>query len=330
MHRSLRRPMAALAVLALPLALATACGGGDDASDKGASSGGASGGTTKVTVGVIPIVDVAPIYLGIQKGFFSDEGLDLKLQTAQGGAAIVPAVMSNQYQFGFSNVTSLLLGSSQGLGLKIVASGNASTGDVSKDFGGVVVKAGSSIKTAADLAGKKIAVNTLNNINTTTVNQAVREAGGDPSGITYVELGFPDIEPAIEKGDVDAGQLVEPFLTQALDAGDRLVSANYAATDANLEVGAYFTSSAYAAKNPKVVQEFAAAMNKSLEYADSHQDEARQILKTCTDIDDATLAKITLPKWPTAINRGAVQKLSDLAVEDGLFKTAPDLDKLLP
>lgn len=328
MHRTLRRPMAALAVLALPVALATACGSGNDnASDNGSGSGG---GTTKVTVGVIPIVDVAPIYLGIQKGFFSDEGLDVKLQTAQGGAAIVPAVMSNQYQFGFSNVTSLLLGSSQGLGLKIVASGNASTGDVKKDFGGVVVKADSPIKTAADLAGKKIAVNTLNNINTTTVNESVRQAGGDPAGIKYVELGFPDIAPAIDKGDVDAGQLVEPFLTQAIDAGDRLVVSNYAATDPNLEVGSYFTSASYAAKNPKVVQEFTAAMNKSLQYADSHSDEARDILKSYTDIDAATLAKITLPKWPTEINREAVQKLNDLAIKDGLYKTAPDLDKLLP
>lgn len=328
MHRTLRRPMAALAVLALPVALATACGSGNDnASDNGSGSGG---GTTKVTVGVIPIVDVAPIYLGIQKGFFSDEGLDVKLQTAQGGAAIVPAVMSNQYQFGFSNVTSLLLGSSQGLGLKIVASGNASTGDVKKDFGGVVVKADSPIKTAADLAGKKIAVNTLNNINTTTVNESVRQAGGDPAGIKYVELGFPDIAPAIDKGDVDAGQLVEPFLTQAIDAGDRLVVSNYAATDPNLEVGSYFTSASYAAKNPKVVQEFTAAMNKSLQYADSHSDEAREILKSYTDIDAATLAKITLPKWPTEINREAVQKLNDLAIKDGLYKTAPDLDKLLP
>ena len=66
-------------------------------------------GKTQVTVGVIPIVDVAPIYLGVEQGFFGDENLEVKLETAQGGAAIVPAVVSGQYQFGFSNTTSLLL-----------------------------------------------------------------------------------------------------------------------------------------------------------------------------------------------------------------------------
>ncbi len=108
-------------------------------------------------------------------------------------------MVAGQYQFGFSNLTSLLLGSSTGLDLKVVAAGNATTGDVAKDFGGVVVPAGSPIKSPKDLAGKKIAVNTLNNINTTTINEMVRKDGGDPSGIQYVELGFPDIEPAVEK-----------------------------------------------------------------------------------------------------------------------------------
>ncbi len=79
-----------------------------------------------------------------------------------------------------------------------------------------------------------------------------------------------------------------------------------------------------------MVKEFTDAMNKSLEYAAAHEDETRDILTTYTDIDAATLAKITLPKFPTTIDRDAVQKLSDLAVQDGLYKTAPDLDKLLP
>jgi NitT/TauT family transport system substrate-binding protein len=326
MHRSVPWRVRAAAVLALvaPLALA-GCGG---SSDGGSSTG--SGGTTKVTVGVIPIVDVAPLYLGVKKGFFSDEGLDVDLQTAQGGAAIVPAVMSGQYQFGFSNATSLLLGASKGLDLRVVAAGNATTGAEGKDFGAVIVKGDSPIRSAADLAGKKVAVNTLNNINTTTVNEAVRKAGGDPSGIQYVELPFPDIVSAVAKGDVDAGQVVEPFLTQALDSGDRQVSSNYAATDPNLMIGLYFTSGTYADKNAALVKSFTAAMDKSLQYADSHPDEARQIVSTYTDIDEATLAKITLPKWPTAIPTDAVQKLADLAVQDGLMEKAPDLSSLLP
>src|SRR5690349_14701590 len=84
----------------------TACGGN---SSTGPATPAPPGQPDKVTTGVIAIVDVAPIYLGKQQGFFSKRNIDLTLQTAQGGAAIVPSVLNGQYQFGFSNVTSLLL-----------------------------------------------------------------------------------------------------------------------------------------------------------------------------------------------------------------------------
>ncbi|WP_244313861.1 ABC transporter substrate-binding protein, partial [Streptomyces olivochromogenes] len=111
----MRRLLAGLAVGSF-LVAASACGssGGGGASDKNASSGG----TTTVKVGVIPIVDVAPLYLGQQKGFFSKRGLKLSMTTAQGGAAIVPGVVSGQFQFGFSNMTSLMIAQSQNVPVK--------------------------------------------------------------------------------------------------------------------------------------------------------------------------------------------------------------------
>jgi len=219
-RQPLRRAVTGIAVLALPLYLA-ACGGGSSTSESTDTASAASsedtGGDalTSVTVGIIPIVDVAPLYLGVEKGFFKDAGLDVKTEKAQGGAAIVPAVVSNQYQFGFSNSVSLMLAQSKGLDLKVVSNGNSTTGVEGKDFGAVVVKDDSTIQGAKDLEGKKVAVNTLNNINTVTINESVRKAGGDPSKVTYVELPFPEIAPAVAKGDVDAGQVVEPFTTIA-------------------------------------------------------------------------------------------------------------------
>jgi NitT/TauT family transport system substrate-binding protein len=287
-------------------------------------------GTTELKVGVIPIVDVAPVYLGVQKGFFAERKLKLALETAQGGAAIVPGVVSGQYQFGFSNTTSLLLAGAQGLPVKAVANGVASTGTDGKDFGAVVVKGDSPIRTAEDLAGKKVAVNTLRNINTTTVNNVVREAGGDPSTITYVELPFPDIAPAVAKGAVDAGQVVEPFLTIAAGQGDRQVASNYAGTAPGLTVGLYFTSKDFAERNAGAVEGFRAAMAKSLDYASSHPAEARAALATYTKIDPAVREKLVLPTWPAEVDRASVQKLSDLAVKDGLLPRQPDLNALLP
>ncbi|GGM47892.1 ABC transporter substrate-binding protein [Dactylosporangium sucinum] len=319
-----RRSVLALGAFAT---LVTAAGCGDGGTGTAPTS---SGGVTKVKIGVIPIVDVAPIYLGVKQGFFTAEGLDVTLETAQGGAAIVPAVVSGQYQFGFSNTTSLLLANSQGLPLKVAAAGVASTGKEGEDFGAVVVKADSPIKTAKDLAGKRIAVNTLKNINTTTINNVVKKAGGDPSTISFVELAFPDIAAAVAKGDVDAGQVVEPFLTIATGQGFRQVVSNYAGTDADLTVGMYFTSQQFAQQNPKLVTAFTAAMQKSMEYAAAHPDEVRAVLSTYTKIDPAVQAKLVLPKWPSAVDRDSVQLLGDLAKADGLITKPLTLDTLLP
>jgi NitT/TauT family transport system substrate-binding protein len=322
-RRNRRGAVGALAVAVTVTALLAGCGG--------TSSGSAAGsGPTAVTVGVIPIVDVAPIYLGIKQGFFKTQGLDLKLQTAQGGAAIIPGIVSGQYQFGFSNTTSLLLAASKGLPLKVVSAGVASTGKQGADFGAVVVKQGSPIRTAADLAGKRVAVNTLQNINTTTVNKAVRDAGADPSGITYTELAFPDIVPAIAKGDVDAGQVVEPFLTIAKQQGMREVSSNYAVTDPDLMVGLYFTSQSYAQKNAGTVQKFSTAMKQSLAYADGHPDDARAILSTYTKLDPGVQKAVTLPRWPDDVATSSITVLAGLAVQDKLITQSPDLSTLLP
>src|SRR3954447_7428376 len=142
--RRLLTPIAALAVLAT-----AACG----ASDSGPSAS-ADGGTTHVKVGVIPIVDVAPIYLGVEQGFFKNHDIDLELVQATGGAALLPGVVARDFQVAFSNVTSTLLAGSQNIPVRMVAEGNPSTGDPATDFAGIVVKGDSPIQTPADLAGK--------------------------------------------------------------------------------------------------------------------------------------------------------------------------------
>jgi NitT/TauT family transport system substrate-binding protein len=324
MRKLLSAAVVALTVAALPGI--AACGGNSSKAPPASSPGQVD----KVNVGVIAIVDVAPIYLGKQKGFFTKHNIDLTLTTAQGGAVIVPGVVSGQYQFGFSNVTSLVLAKSRNLPIKMVSNGVASTGEVGKDFGGTVVKANSPIKTAADLAGHTVSVNNLKNIGDTTVRATVRKAGGDPKAVKFVELAFPDMPAALAANRVDAAFVVEPFLTTLVSQGDRVVAWNYAEPAPDLTVAAYFTSQQEIAKNPDLVKRFQAAMTESLAYADSHPDEVRGVLATYTKITPDIAAKLTLPKWPPAVNKASVQTLADLAVGDGLIDKVPDLDSLLP
>jgi NitT/TauT family transport system substrate-binding protein len=129
---------------------------------------------------------------------------------------------------------------------------------------------------------------------------------------------------------VDAGQLVEPFLTIATQKGDRQVVSNLAATDPDLTVGMYFTSASYAQKSAQVVTKFVTAMTKSMKYASDNPDAARKILGTYTKIETAVQDALVLPRWPAQIDRESVETLADLAVQDKLFTKKPDLSTLLP
>ncbi|MEV0591935.1 ABC transporter substrate-binding protein [Nonomuraea cavernae] len=285
------------------------------------------GGKTKVNAGVIAIVDTAPIHLGKAKGFFDEQNIDLTITPVQGGAASISGAVSGQFQFAFANTTSLLTAKQQGLDVKVVANGVSSTGEQGKDFSAVLVKPDSPIKTAKDLAGKKISVNQLKNIGDTTVRASVRKAGGDPAGIEFVELPFPDAPAALENGRVDAIWVVEPFVSQAISQGARPVAWNFADAAPNLTVAMYFTTGT---TDPELTKRFTAAMSKSLEWANGHPDEVRDVLKTYTKISPEVIAKIYLPKWPAQVNRESVQTIADLALADGVLKDKVDVSSLMP
>lgn len=322
----MRRLLAGLTAGAF-LLVATACGSSDGGSP---DAGTSSGGVTTVKLGLIPIVDVAPLYLGQRKGFFRKHKLKLEFTLAQGGAAIVPGVASGQFQFGFSNVTSLMVAQAGGVPVRAVANGNASTGVRGEDFSELMVKKDSPIKSAKDLAGRKVAINTLKNINETAVRESVRKAGGDPDQVTFVELAFNQMPAALDQGQIDAASVVEPASATIKSQGGRIIASPLVDVAPDLTVAMYFTSTQYAQQHPDVVKRFQEATAESLSYADAHPDEARHIVTTYTEIPASVLDRVTLPKWPADANRASIEALMKLGERDGLFKKTPDLDQLLP
>ncbi|WP_343233363.1 ABC transporter substrate-binding protein [Streptomonospora sp. PA3] len=304
------------------LLASTACGGGQE------GGGGDSGGTQSITVGAIPIVDVAPLHLGLDQGIFEKHGIDLEIKNTTGGAQAVPSVVSGEFDFAFGNITSIMVGRDNDLPLTIVANGVTSTGEQGNDFGAVVVPEGSDITDAKGLEDSTIAVNNLKNIGDTTVRNSVRKAGGDSDTIEFVELPFPEMPAALERGDVDAAWLVEPFLTSALNNGATEVASNFVDAHKNLSVAYYFTTEQVVAQDPELVDNFTAAIEESMTYADEHPDEVRRILGEYTEIEPEVIEQIRLPRWPNGYNQESAQAVGELLVHDGVVEDQPDMDKL--
>ncbi|WP_343046462.1 ABC transporter substrate-binding protein [Alpinimonas psychrophila] len=292
-----------------------------------AESGGAAA-PTAITVGVIPIVDTAPIWLGNEQGFFAEEGLDLTVQVTTGGAAAVPGVVSGDYAFAFGNLVSVMVARDAGLDLRYVANGNSTAG--TPDFGAIIVRGDSPITSASDLAGKTVSVNNLQNIGDTTIRQVVEDDGGDSSTIQFVEVAFPDAEAAVENSQVDAAWILAPFLNSAVANGARVISYNFAEFDADLDIAGYFTSGETIMNDPELVTKFQTAMNRSLEYAQANPDEVRRIVTTYTSMTADQLQTMVLPAFRVNFNIPAATKLGAAAVKFGTIKTAPDLTVMLP
>ncbi len=312
--------------------LLAGCGSGtpsDTTASAGATATAAGSPGAADQVGVLPIVDVATIYIAMTRGIFADHGLTVETTLAQGGAAIVPAVVSGSSMFGFSNLTSLLIGRSRGLDLVAVAPGSGSNGEVGGDYFAVVVGADSAISDGAALSGATIAVNTLQNINDTTLKAAVRDAGGDPDGIEYLEVAFPDMPAALANGQVDAIAVGEPFLTIAKDQGARVVLSSYAAPIDDMTVSAYFTNQAALQDEPEKVEAFQRAMGEAQEIARSDEAAVRAVLPEYTSLEADLIERIILPDFPERINRESTQALADLAEADGLLESPVDVGNLL-
>jgi NitT/TauT family transport system substrate-binding protein len=326
----MRRKLAAL-LLSTALLTAAACGS-DDGNGNGNGDDGGGDGPDVVELGLIPIVDVAPLFLGDQQGFFADQNIEIaEPDFGAGGAAIIPGVESGQFDFGFSNVISLMLAQEGGIDLRVVSNGNNSTGVDGEDFGSLMVPVDSPVESAAELSEATIGINTLNNIADTVVRASVRNAGGDPSTINFVGVEFPAMLDELAAGNIDAAFPVEPFQTAIREAGvGRSIASSWVDAAPNLTVAVYFTSAELAESNPDLVERFAAAMAESLAYADANPDEVRAILSEYTQIEPETAEALTLPTWPAEINRESTEQLAELALGDGILTQAPDLDALLP
>jgi NitT/TauT family transport system substrate-binding protein len=322
--RRRRRNGARCLVVALTVAvgLVAGCGGG--------GGGGAStAGPAKVTVQDVAGVPSTFLSFGVQKGLFRKQGLDLKVVPAQGGAAIIPAVLSGKVQFGGSNLVSVLLATSKGLPIQVVAPGTSAPDTTSKDFVGIVVRGDSRIRTPKQLEAKTIAINTLNNVNDVTDKAALEKQGVDVSKLKFTEVDLPDMEAALAARRVDAITPIEPFLTSALQAGNRLIARPYVQTKPGLEVGSYLASKQYISEHPDVVRRFAAGVRETGAYVAQHPGELRNVLATKGKVPAKLARKMALPVWHAQVDMASLQLYATLMKRFGLVKEQPSVKDVL-
>jgi NitT/TauT family transport system substrate-binding protein len=317
--------LAALGALAIAL---TGCGDDENESGGGGGTSGAQQEMVKVPIGTLPIANAAPMYIGMEKGFFRDEGIELEPKVAQSGQELITGLISDDTQFAFIGWTSSFIGAARGLPIKAVVNADNAADTAEAEWQSVMSKKGSGIRKASDLAGKTVGVNALKGVAEVGLKAALEKQGVAPSSVKLLEVPFPESPAALDAGRVDAVWAPEPFLSAILAQGGHEVMRPIFELGAGFPNGTYITSEK-ALGEDDLVERFARAMNKSTQYASENPEEARAQIPKFTQIPPETAAKMRLPVWKTEIDREALTELASYSLKYKIIEKEVDVDSLI-
>jgi NitT/TauT family transport system substrate-binding protein len=305
--RARRLSLAATGGLAVALLAACTSSG----SSNSATTASAHLEKTTITVGALPVVDSAGLYLAQQNGYFKQAGLNVQIRPVAQSPLAIPEMKKGTIDVvaGANYVSFFQAAQVGGLPVKLLVDGESCTNDTFE----VLALPGSGITSPAGLAHKTIAVNITNNIQTMLTNTALQAAGVDPASVKYVKVPFPDMGTALHSGAVDAISVVEPFITvNELKWGAQPVMSTCTGPTANFPISGFFALSSFTQKYPNTARAFVAALERGQALADSNRADVSEILPTyIPHLTANQAAVVNLGQYPTALDTTHLQRVAD-------------------
>lgn len=322
--RHYRSRIGALLGLVLAVSLATACGS-DSESDEGGGGNGLE--KPKIKVAMLSLPNNAPYYIALKEKLFEKEGLDVETQPVAQSPLAYPALQKGDIDLVFANDASLLVGHDKGtMKVNLIAEGTT----LRSKFMGVLVMPNSPIKTIQDLQGRSLSVHVLNNIQAITFNSILQSNNVDPKKVKYKAVLFPNMGTALQKGDVDAIHIVEPFLSDVQKSlGARLIADGGGEPVTDLPMDGYFALEEWAKKYPKTAAAFQRAMQKAQQLAADRKRVEAVMPSYAKGINQATASIMTMPGYPTSNNVARVQRLIDVMRQQGQITNSLDAKSIV-
>lgn len=305
------------------------------ASSGGATPTGGTGGGDQKQIDIVAGVAATPsstnLLIGIKQGYFADEGLNVTTAPIATGAGAIAQLVNGQLQVALGGLSGTITAASQGIPIVFVSGGVTDSETDGQTQYGTLVKPDSGITSFKDLAGKKVALNSVNCCWDFWTREAVAKDGGDQSSLQLVQLPFAQQVDALKNGQVDAITTQQPFVKQAemagfVTLGDPAAIAYDDPKNGNTD---YFMAKSFVDANPDVVERWRKALQKSADYANDHPDEVRAMIVSTTKTDPKLVDAAPVPHYTSELNTDSIQKEADFLVKYGVLESAPSIDQLV-
>jgi NitT/TauT family transport system substrate-binding protein len=231
----------------------------------------------------------AYVYVAAAKGYFEQAGFDVSITAGNGSEDNLKLIAAGKVDYAPVDFTAAVVArANEGLPVKIVSLVHQHT--LSAEF----AVAGGPIKTAKDLAGKKIG-DFPGSTTEVMFPLFARKVGIDPTSVTFVPAN-PQSEPALlASGKLDAvGQFTVGVPLYQAATKKHILVFPYAKYFPSLMGIGIAASDAKIAHDPAQVKAFVAALNKGLVYALAHPAEAGEIMHRAQPLVNAAIAAAEL------------------------------------
>lgn len=228
---------------------------------------------TKVTLNeVAHSIFYAPQYVAIEEGYFKDEGLDLALVTGFGADKTMTAVISGEADIGFMGAEASVYAYQEGATDPVV------------NFAQLTQRAGNFLVAREkmpdfkweDLKDKKVLGGRKGGMPEMVFEYILRKNGLDPQKDLTIDqsIDFGSTAAAFT-GDTSADFTVEfePSATALEKEGAGYVVASLGVDSGYVPYTSYSAKTSYMEKNPEIIQKFTNALQKGMEYVQSHTPE---------------------------------------------------------
>lgn len=235
---------------------------------------------TTVRIGM-PTIDLSnlPLTIGIWKGYFEAENLNVELLRV-GGQAALPALLNGEvdYLFGWGAASS---GIAQDVPMRVLA--------ILLDRPPHVVVARAGIHGPADLRGGRLAMSRAGGSDEAVITRALAKVGLRLEDVEAVRLGETSARyGALAAGQVDAATLIQPFTAQAEAQGMQVIARG--ADLLQTPLGIVATTQAQLDARPDVAPRLLRGVVRGLDFLQDPANRAEIVALTVarTDLDPAT------------------------------------------